>query len=98
MDYGEVMDGALNFDPCARRSSCIDISIVDDEVLENSETFFISLERSSTLSDRITLAPVDGTVEIIDNDGMCGYCGQPSIMSHYAKLTISHAYYIPQRL
>ena len=45
----------------------MDIPIVDDDVLENSELFNVSLERNG-LDSRITLDPVDGLVEIT---GMC---------------------------
>ena len=48
----------------------MDIPIVDDDVLENSELFSVTLERNG-LDTRIALDPVDGLVEITDNDGMC---------------------------
>ena len=41
----------------------MDIPIVDDDVLENSELFNVTLERNG-LDSRITLNPVDGLVEI----------------------------------
>ena len=66
MDYGQVLNAPLVFPPCERRS-CVDIPIVDDDVLENSELFNVSLERNG-LDSRITLNPVDGLVEIT---GMC---------------------------
>ena len=47
----------------------MDIPIVDDDVLENSELFSVTLERNR-LDSRITLDPVDGLVEITDNDGI----------------------------
>ena len=67
VDYGEILDAPLEFPPCERRS-CVDIPIVDDDVLENSELFNVTLERNG-LDSRITLDPVDGLVEITDNDG-----------------------------
>ena len=48
----------------------MDIPIVDDEVLELIETFSLTLERTSGLDSRITLSPVDGTVQITDNESM----------------------------
>ena len=66
MDYGQVVNAPLVFPPCERRS-CVDIPIVDDDVLENSELFNVSLERNG-LDSVITLNPVDGLVEIT---GMC---------------------------
>ena len=68
MDYGEVLDAPLVFPSCERRS-CLDIPIVDDDVPENSELFNVSLERNG-LDSRITLDPVDGLVEITDNESM----------------------------
>ena len=66
MDYGEILNAPLVFPPCERRS-CVAIPIVDDDVLENSELFNVTLERNG-LDTRITLDPVDGLVEIT---GMC---------------------------
>ena len=68
MDYGSV-DTTLTFAPCQRRS-CVNVSIMDDDVLEFTESFSITLERTLGLDDRIDLDPVDGEVEITDNDGM----------------------------
>ena len=48
----------------------MNVTIIDDEMLENTESFNFTLERTTGLSDRITLDPVDGVVEIIDDDGM----------------------------
>ena len=67
MDYGELLDAPLVFPSCERKS-CVDIPIVNDDVLENSELFNVALERNG-LDGRITLDPVDGLVEITDNDG-----------------------------
>ena len=43
--------------------------IMDDIILENDELFDLTLERTSDLDSRITLNPVNGVVEIADNDG-----------------------------
>ena len=69
MDYGAAVDTMVEFDECERRS-CINIQIVDDELLENTEFFNLNLERNG-LHERIRLDPVHGIVEITDNDGMC---------------------------
>ena len=45
------------------------IPIVDDDVLEKSELFNVILERNG-LDSVITLDPVDGLVEITDNESM----------------------------
>ena len=58
----------LTFDPCQRRS-CVDVLIEDDDVCEPTESFSITLERTLGLDDRIDLDPVNGEVEINDNEG-----------------------------
>ena len=68
MDYVDFHT-ILSFDSCQRRS-CVNVSIVDDGTLELMESFSITLERTPGLDDRIDLDPVDGVVEITDNDGM----------------------------
>ena len=45
------------------------MSIVDDAILEDDESFDVTLERTPDLDSRITLDPVDAVVEIIDDDG-----------------------------
>ena len=44
MDYGSV-DVILMFAECQRRS-CVNVTIEDDEVLETTEFFSITLERT----------------------------------------------------
>ena len=58
----------LPFAPCDKRI-CVDVPIVDDEIVENVDTFEVTLERPPGLDSSITLVPVDGIVEISDNDG-----------------------------
>ena len=43
--------------------------IMDDITLENDESFGITLQRTRGLDRRITLNPVNGVVEVADNDG-----------------------------
>ena len=69
MDYSSTINTIVQFDECERRS-CINITIVDDEVLENTEYFNLTLERNG-LHERIQLDPVDGLVQITNNDRMC---------------------------
>ena len=47
----------------------MNVTIEDDEVLETTEFFSITMERTLGLDDRIELDPVDGMVQINDNDG-----------------------------
>ena len=58
----------LPFAPCDKRI-CVDVPIVDDEIVENVDTFEVSLQRPPGLDSRITLSPVDGIIDISDNDG-----------------------------
>ena len=66
MDYSSAINTIVQFNECER----INITIVDDEVPENTEYFNLTLERNG-LHERIQLDPVDGLVQIIDNDGTC---------------------------
>ena len=56
------------FGACERR--CVDVSIVEDEILEGTELFQYTLERTPGLDSSIELNRVLGQVEIIDNDGV----------------------------
>ena len=67
MDYG-FLDVPLPFDACDRRS-CVNITITDDEVLENLELFSVTLRRNG-LDPRISLDPTVAEIQITDNDGM----------------------------
>ena len=68
MDYDNVST-ILTFPECANKS-CVNISIVDDETVEKSKTFSISL---ASTDRRIIVDPdlVDGKVVIMDNEGEC---------------------------
>ena len=68
MDYTAV-SVILMFAECETRR-CANISIVDDQTLEMTESFDISLNRTADLDNRITLNPAEGTIRIIDNDCM----------------------------
>ena len=69
MDYLEV-NTILAFATCEIRR-CVNVTIVDDLVDEPgpNEFFHYTLERTPGLDSRISLSPVDGVVEIIDDDG-----------------------------
>ena len=43
---------------------------MDDDILELTESFDVTLEGTAGLDGRIVLDPVDAEVEITDNDGM----------------------------
>ena len=59
----------LNFNACKERA-CAYISIMDDDIVEKSESFTISLERTTDLDSRISLSSERGEVTILDDDGM----------------------------
>ena len=71
MDYGAVST-TLRFDAC-QRQKCVNISIQNDGVLEQLESFFVNLARTPELDCRITLDPVDGDIEILDFNGKFVY-------------------------
>ena len=66
-DYGAVST-ILMFAACETRQ-CVDVAIMDDKTLELTETFIVTLKWTPALENRITLNPVDGDIEILDNDG-----------------------------
>ena len=55
---------------------CLKVDIVDDFSVEKRESFFISLERTDNLDDRIRISPFKsrGTVTIEDFDGEYNIC------------------------
>ena len=67
LDYGAV-DTVLMFAACERKN-CVNLYITNDIILEKDESFDLTVEKTSDLESRITLDPVNGVVEIIDNDG-----------------------------
>ena len=58
----------MRFYTC-RDISCVRIQIVDDEELEDTESFSISLLRNKEEEFNISVDPSTGVVEIIDDDG-----------------------------
>ena len=66
MDYFSVYT-ILEFDTCDTRQ-CTEIPILDDRIVERTESFFVTLERIPGLGSRITLDPVNGEIKIIDDD------------------------------
>ena len=67
MDYAAEISAILTFAACQRRR-CVNVTIENDAVLEDAESFDVTLERTFDLDNRITLDPVDGEIEITDND------------------------------
>ena len=62
------MSAILMFAACDTRQ-CVNVPIADDETLELTETFIITLERTPSLENNILLNPMNGDIDILDNDG-----------------------------
>ena len=56
------------FGVCETRH-CVNVTIVNDNELEEIESFEVTLERTPNLDSRIILAPVIATITIGDDDG-----------------------------
>ena len=68
IDYDSVST-ILTFDACSTQQ-CTEIPIVNGMRVEQTESFFLTLEGTPDLDRRITLGPVNGMVAIWDDDGM----------------------------
>ena len=66
MDY-MGLSTVLMFSACERRQ-CLNVTITEDLVLEETEYFNATLTRTGSLDTRITLDPVNAVINIIDND------------------------------
>ena len=58
----------LMFDSCDTRK-CMNVTIVDDLQVEPDESLTYHLDRTPGLDSSIQLDPVNGEIEIVDNDG-----------------------------
>ena len=56
----------LRFERCGNRS-CTNIPIQSDEIMEETETFTIIMDRACGLDPRIQLGPYEGVVTIFDD-------------------------------
>ena len=68
MDY-ETLSTTLMFAACETQR-CVNVTTVDDFVVEPCEMFAITLERIAGLNSRISLSSIATTIEIINDDGM----------------------------
>ena len=59
----------VRFPACEKRH-CITITINDDCLVEVPESFNITVEKYSGISDKLTINPSQGQVIIHDTDGM----------------------------
>ena len=68
MDYDQNTPVTLQFENC-NMTQCHCIPIVDDDVFEGNEMFYVSLEGTADLDrDKIVLDPVNGRIEIINDN------------------------------
>ena len=65
-DYIPV-ERILTFKPCDRRR-CVNITILDDTQVEIDEIFYVNLERTIGLDRVIRLDPIEGIIQIEEND------------------------------
>ena len=77
----------IRFDSCQIRN-CMSMPIEDDDVVEETETVTIRLERTVDLDNRITIGVSSGVIEIMDNDSM--YIIIVPIEIYPAKLISDH--------
>ena len=67
-DYGQN-SAVITFPPCDYEE-CVDVPLVDDCVVENTEEFRLFLFTPPITDERIEVTRGDGTVLITDSDGM----------------------------
>ena len=68
MDYSQNTPVTLKFRKC-NTIQCHFIPIMDDDIPENNEMFYVTLEGTADLDrDKIRLDPVNGRIQIIDSD------------------------------
>ena len=68
MDY-TPRSAVFTFGEC-KRQSCVNISIVNDSIVEKDESFSVTLGSAPNMDNRIKLDSESTVVDIIDNDGM----------------------------
>ena len=66
MDYPHAAQTGVLIFSLTVSSVCVDVSIEDDNIVENPETFTVTL---NTSEPRVTLDPDEVMVAIFDNDG-----------------------------
>ena len=72
MDYDQNTPVTLQFENC-NMTQCHCIPIVDDDVFEGNEIFYVTLEGTADLDlDKVLLDPTNGTIDILDNE-KCNY-------------------------
>ena len=67
-DYVSVTNRPLVFTP-NNNAPCYDVTIIDDEMVEQTEGFTVTLERSPGLISRVQIIDGRGDLVIRNNDG-----------------------------
>ena len=68
-DYTGLVTSRLRFGRCETRQ-CVNIQIINDERLEDTESFNVSLEVGRGVNSRFILDPQEVSMYITDADGM----------------------------
>ena len=68
----DLMRSTLRFRACQKRN-CVDVIIINDTVLEDTETFSVNLQKPPYLSNKFTVDPSSEVVSIMDDDGTYVY-------------------------
>ena len=66
-DYRLAENNILRFGACEKKQ-CLPITIVDNDIIEDTETFEVTLAPALGLSNRFTLDPRVTTITIEDGD------------------------------
>ena len=97
MDYSQNTPVTLKFEMCDM-TLCHSIPIVDDNVPEGNETFYVTLEGTADMDrNRIILDPADGTIEIIDDELACKqvlYLDTDSCIKKYIHLKVTYSIFV----
>ena len=79
----------MNFEPFQIRE-CVQVPIVNDDMLEPFETFFVTLEEPPRLHELIQLGLSVTEVTIADDDSECNVHAPMYVISWYQTIDIDH--------
>ena len=63
------MSTAVTFQP-GDTNQCVTVSINDDDTVEDTESFAVTLTKPNGLDPRVALRDTSATISITDSDGM----------------------------
>ena len=64
------MSGSFTFNDLSARGFCIDVGIIDDQLVEALEDFVVCASTDQLQAPDIQFIPTCASVNITDNDGM----------------------------